>query len=53
MPTTENFFILTLPEWRCPSRIQLRDVKSAKNVKSRQPTDILTVAHFQTEKAMS
>lgn len=30
---TENFFILTLPEWRCPSRIRLRDVKSAKNVK--------------------
>ena len=53
MPTTENFFILTLPEWRCPSRIQLRDVKSAKNVKSRQPADILTVTHFQTEKAMS
>lgn len=51
MPTTENFFILTLPEWRCPSRIRLRDVKSAKNVKSRQSTNILTVTHFQTEKS--
>ena len=51
MPTSENFFILTLPEWRCPSRIRLRDVKSAKNVKQRQSTDILTVTHFQIEKS--
>ena len=51
MPTSENFFILTLSEWRCPSRIRLRDVKSAKNVKSRQPTDILIVTHFQIEKS--